>query len=75
MRVVSGMLINCLKMQNEGNECFFFIANQHAITLPQNPKQLYKQTLDLLAVLLAVGLDPHKSTIFLQSLIVFLFEA
>ncbi len=62
-----GAFINWIKLQNEGNECFYFIANQHAITLPQDGEKLRQHTLELSAILLSVGLDPEKSTIFVQS--------
>ncbi len=41
--------------------------NLHAITLPQDPKELQKNVLDTAAIYLACGLDPKKSTIFVQS--------
>ena len=62
-----GSLVNWIQMQQDGHECFFFIANQHAITLPQKADELKKQTLNAAATLLAIGLDPEKSTIFVQS--------
>lgn len=62
-----GALKNWLDMQNAGNECYFFIANQHAITLPQDSNALKRNIISLTATFLAVGLDPSKSTIFVQS--------
>ncbi len=62
-----GSLINWVQMQQEGHECFFFIANQHAITLPQNAAELKKQTLIAAATILATGIDPEKSILFVQS--------
>lgn len=62
-----GALVNWLKMQQEGHECFFFIANQHAITLPHDPLFLPSNIISLAATLFAIGLDPSKSTIFVQS--------
>src|SRR4030095_10314977 len=50
-------------------ENFFFIANLHAITAYQDPGQLMKRTLDIVAWLLTVGVDPNKSVIFVQSMI------
>ena len=44
-----------------------FIANQHAITVPTDPKALRQNTKDLIALYLAAGLDPEKCTLFLQS--------
>lgn len=62
-----GAFKNWVRLQNEGHECFYFIANQHAITLPQHGPTLRKQTLELGALLLALGIDPNKSTLFVQS--------
>jgi tryptophanyl-tRNA synthetase len=62
-----GALINWRKLQDNGNDCFFFIANQHAITVPQDSKLLKKRTMEMAATFFAVGLDPNKSTIFVQS--------
>lgn len=46
---------------------YFCIVDMHAITVPQDPETLRRQTRELAAVYLAVGLDPHQSTIFIQS--------
>src|SRR3989338_2564339 len=46
---------------------FAFVADLHAITVPQNPTELRKNTLDAVAIYLACGLDPKKSTLFVQS--------
>ncbi len=62
-----GALRNWVKLQNEGNDCFYSIVNHHAITLPQDPDKLREWIFDLACVLFAVGLDPQKSTIFVQS--------
>lgn len=48
-------------------ECLFCIVDLHAITVRQDPKELHKATLDTLALYLACGIDPEKSTIFIQS--------
>lgn len=48
-------------------EMFIFIANEHAITIPIDPKELRQNTKDLIALYLAAGLDPEKCTLFLQS--------
>jgi tryptophanyl-tRNA synthetase len=50
-------------------ESFFFIANLHAITVRQEPEILIKRSVDIAAWLLAVGVDPDRSTIFIQSMI------
>ena len=48
-------------------DCYFCIVDEHAITVPQNPIELRKQIRSLAALYLAVGLDPNKATIFIQS--------
>jgi tryptophanyl-tRNA synthetase len=48
-------------------ESFLFIADLHALTLPIDPNELKANALDIAAFYLAAGLDPLKSTIFLQS--------
>lgn len=48
-------------------ESFLFIADLHALTLPIDPNELKTNALDIAAFYLAAGLDPLKSTIFLQS--------
>lgn len=61
-----GALRNFLEFQDE-HECYYCIVNQHAITVPQDPKELFANTRKLAALYLAVGLDPKKSTLFVQS--------
>jgi tryptophanyl-tRNA synthetase len=51
----------------DARDCFFVIVDLHAITVPQEPSDLREATLDLAAALLAVGIDPHRSTLFVQS--------
>lgn len=48
-------------------EAFFSIVNMHAWTVPQEPDVLKQKTLGLAALYLAVGLDPNKTTVFVQS--------
>lgn len=54
---------------NSEYENFYFVANLHAITVKQDSDQLKKRTLDVVAWLLTVGVDPNKSVIFVQSMI------
>ena len=61
-----GALRNWVKMQ-EDYECIFCVVDLHAITVRQDPAALRKATLDVLALYLACGIDPNKSTIFVQS--------
>jgi tryptophanyl-tRNA synthetase len=63
-----GALRNFIDIQNSGDyKCYFFIADLHAITEPQDPKDLRANILDVAASYLAAGLDPKKSIFFLQS--------
>jgi tryptophanyl-tRNA synthetase len=48
-------------------EAFFCIVDLHSITVEYDPQELHDRTLDLAALLFAVGLDPERSTLFLQS--------
>ncbi len=48
-------------------KCYFCIVDQHAITVPQDRLQLRKNIKSLAALYLAVGIDPEKSTLFIQS--------
>ncbi|MCQ2794241.1 MAG: tryptophan--tRNA ligase [Bacilli bacterium] len=61
-----GALRNFKTFQDKG-ECFIFIADLHALTLPIDPKVLRSNSLDIAAFYLASGLDPKKCTLFLQS--------
>ncbi len=61
-----GAIREFIKYQDE-YEMFIFIANLHAITVPNDPKELKKNTKDLIALYIACGLDPEKVTLFLQS--------
>ena len=56
-----------LKKMNERGECFIFIADLHALTLPIDPEVLRQNSIDLAAFYLAAGLDPKKNALFLQS--------
>lgn len=61
-----GALRQWVQMQDE-YDCIYCIVDQHAITVRQDAQQLRKATLDTLALYLACGIDPEKSTIFVQS--------
>lgn len=51
----------------EDNEAIFCIVDLHAITVPQDPVELRKKTLEIAKIYLASGIDPKKSTLFIQS--------
>jgi tryptophanyl-tRNA synthetase len=61
-----GALKQWVSMQ-DSHECYYMLVDQHAITVRPNPADLRKATLDGLALYLACGVDPEKSTIFIQS--------
>jgi len=61
-----GALQNWVAMQ-ETHDCVYFIADMHAITVEQDPAQLRQRTLSSYAQLLALGIDPNKSTLIVQS--------
>ncbi|BDG42367.1 tryptophan--tRNA ligase [Saccharococcus caldoxylosilyticus] len=61
-----GAMRQFLELQHEYN-CYFCIVDQHAITVPQDPKELQKNIRSLAALYLAVGIDPNKATLFIQS--------
>ena len=61
-----GAIRNWVELQ-EDYDCYYCVVDQHAITIPQTPKDLRKNTLDVFALLLATGIDPEKSTVFIQS--------
>ena len=61
-----GALQNWVAMQ-ETHDCVYFIADMHAITVEQDPKTLRNRTLLSYAQLLALGIDPNKSTLIVQS--------
>ncbi len=61
-----GSIRNFKNLQDE-YECFFNVADLHSITVPQEPKSIRERSFDLIAIFLASGLDPEKSTLFVQS--------
>ena len=61
-----GALKNWTAMQDEF-ECTYAVADLHAITVRQEPAKLRSQIYSTYAVLLALGIDPEKSTVFIQS--------
>ena len=61
-----GPLIHWPEMIEE-YDCYFFLADLHTLTVRQEPAELRKRVLKLLASYIAVGLDPEKCTLFIQS--------
>jgi len=54
-------------LTQERGDGFFCIVDLHSITVPYDPEDLRERTLDLAAMLFATGLDPDRSTVFIQS--------
>lgn len=61
-----GALKQWVSMQDD-HDCLYMLVDLHAITVRQEPEQLYNACLDGLALYLACGIDPQKSTLFVQS--------
>ena len=61
-----GALKQFVELQDD-HECIYCIVDEHAITVPQDPKALREHILDVAALYLAVRLDPKKSIVFVQS--------
>ncbi len=63
-----GALKNHVALQDE-YECFYALADLHAITVRQDPAEFRKNTRNVYAMLMAVGLDPEKCVLFIQSMV------
>ncbi|MDX1351512.1 MAG: tryptophan--tRNA ligase [Thiomicrorhabdus sp.] len=61
-----GSIKNWVTMQDD-YDCLFSLVNMHAITVEQDPKELYNRSLDFVSLYLASGIDPNKSKVFIQS--------
>ena len=61
-----GAIKNWVRLQNDYN-CFYAIANMHAITVRQDPAELRRRTLSLAALFIACGIDPEKCALYIQS--------
>jgi tryptophanyl-tRNA synthetase len=61
-----GALKNWVKLQREF-DCIFCIVDLHALTLPQDPKELHRNTREVTAAYIAAGIDPERNIIFNQS--------
>ena len=65
-----GAIRNWVRMQDglpAGGQCLFFLADLHAISMPHDPAQLRRGTLEMAAALLACGIDPARSILFNQA--------
>jgi len=62
-----GTMRQSIQMQNEGNECFYFIANFHAMTSMPEAEDLRSRTFNVALDFLACGLDPERTVFWRQS--------
>ncbi len=62
-----GAIRQYIDLQDEADDAFYFIANLHALTTVRDAGQLWQNTLDAAIDLLALGLDPDRATLFVQS--------
>src|SRR6202789_2335937 len=61
-----GALRNWVKLQDT-HECYYMLADLHAITVPQDPQKLRQSVRETAAAYIASGIDTKKSTLFVQS--------
>jgi tryptophanyl-tRNA synthetase len=61
-----GAIRNFVQLQHQA-DCYFCVVDLHAMTVQQDPKELYQNTLDLARIYVAAGIDPDVATIFVQS--------
>lgn len=61
-----GALRQFVELQQKA-ECYFCVVDLHAVTVPQEPEALHRQTRQLSALYIAAGIDPERSVLFLQS--------
>jgi tryptophanyl-tRNA synthetase len=61
-----GAIKNWVKMQDQG-QCFYFLADLHALSMPHNPAELSAGTREMAAALIACGIDTDKSILFNQA--------
>ncbi|QUL37730.1 tryptophan--tRNA ligase [Erythrobacter sp. JK5] len=66
-----GAIVNYVKLQDEahasGGECFIFLADLHALSMPHIPAELTAATREMVATLVACGVDPGKTVLFNQA--------
>jgi len=62
-----GAIQQYIDLQDDAEDAFYFIANLHALTTVRDPSELRQLTIDAATDLLALGLDPDRATLFLQS--------
>lgn len=63
----SGAIRRFAELSQAGEDCLYCIVDLHAITVPQDPQKLREKSLEIAGLYIAGGVDPERSTIFLQS--------
>lgn len=61
-----GAIEQMVRMQDE-YDSYLFVADLHALTIPQDPKELHERIKRFIAMYIACGIDPNKNTIYIQS--------
>lgn len=61
-----GALRNWVRMQDDF-DAYYMVADMHALTVRQNPTELRRRSVEMFALFMAFGLDPERSTLFIQS--------
>ncbi len=62
-----GALRNWKLLQSDDRFCYYCVANMHAITVKQNPEELRERSLNMAALIIACGINPDVSPLFIQS--------
>jgi tryptophanyl-tRNA synthetase len=62
-----GALRNWREMQQDDKYCYYMVADMHALTVRNDPEELRQQTRSMAALLIACGIDPNRSPLFIQS--------
>src|SRR5436190_18261745 len=62
-----GAVRQYLSFIDQGYRCFFFLANFHALTSVRNKEEMLRLTADAALSYLAMGIDPERATLYLQS--------
>jgi tryptophanyl-tRNA synthetase len=62
-----GAVRQYVKLQDDGNHCYYFVANYHALTTSPDRAEMEELSLHVAMAYLALGIDPEKSVLFLQS--------
>lgn len=62
-----GAVADFLRLQREGHQCYYFVADYHALTTVTEPTEVFENTITMLRTYVACGLDPHVSVIYRQS--------